>query len=89
MTATLTRQPNTTLDRTTTPVRLPVSGEPGVDPRPALLVDGVTKRFQVDRRKPPVTAIADVTLRLERGAIHGILGANGSGKSTLIRLVSG
>ncbi len=56
---------------------------------PALLVEHVTKRFKVDRRKPPVLAIDDVTLRLERGAIHGILGANGSGKSTLIRLVSG
>ena len=43
----------------------------------------------VDRRKPPVLAIDDVSLRLERGAIHGILGANGSGKSTLIRLISG
>ncbi len=56
---------------------------------PALLVEHVTKRFKVDRRKPPVLAIDDVTLHLERGAIHGILGANGSGKSTLIRLVSG
>ena len=56
---------------------------------PALLVEHVTKRFKVDRRKPPVLAIDDVSLRLERGAIHGILGANGSGKSTLIRLVSG
>jgi ABC-2 type transport system ATP-binding protein len=36
-----------------------------------------------------VTAIADVSLRLERGGTVGILGANGSGKSTLIRLVSG
>jgi ABC-2 type transport system ATP-binding protein len=56
---------------------------------PALLVEHVTKRFQVNRRKPPVVAIEDVSLRLERGRIHGILGANGSGKSTLIRLVSG
>jgi ABC-2 type transport system ATP-binding protein len=56
---------------------------------PALLVEHVTKRFRVDRRKPPVLAIEDVSLRLERGSIHGILGANGSGKSTLIRLVSG
>jgi len=56
---------------------------------PALLVEHVTKRFTVDRRKPPVLAIDDVSLRLEPGAIHGILGANGSGKSTLIRLVSG
>ena len=56
---------------------------------PALLVEHVTKRFNVDRRKPPVLAIEDVSLRLEPGTIHGILGANGSGKSTLIRLVSG
>ena len=56
---------------------------------PALLVEHVTKWFSVDRRKPPVLAIDDVSLRLERGTIQGILGANGSGKSTLIRLVSG
>jgi ABC-2 type transport system ATP-binding protein len=56
---------------------------------PALLVEHVTKRFKVDRRKPPVLAIDDVSLQLERGTIHGVLGANGSGKSTLIRLVSG
>jgi ABC-2 type transport system ATP-binding protein len=59
------------------------------DATPALLVEGVTKRFIVGRKRKPVTAIADVSLRLERGAIVGILGANGSGKSTLIRLVSG
>ena len=56
---------------------------------PALLVEHVTKRFRPDRRKPPVLAIDNVSLRLERGTIHGFLGANGSGKSTLIRLVSG
>jgi ABC-2 type transport system ATP-binding protein len=56
---------------------------------PALLIEHVTKRFVVGRKRKPVTAIANVSLRLERGDIHGILGANGSGKSTLIRLVSG
>jgi ABC-2 type transport system ATP-binding protein len=56
---------------------------------PALLIDRVTKRFVVGRKRKPVTAISNVSLRLERGDIHGILGANGSGKSTLIRLVSG
>jgi ABC-2 type transport system ATP-binding protein len=56
---------------------------------PALHVENVTKRFVVGRKRKPVTAIADVSLRLERGDIVGILGANGSGKSTLIRLVSG
>ena len=34
---------------------------------PALLVEHVTKRFKVDRKKPPVLAINDVSLRLERG----------------------
>jgi ABC-2 type transport system ATP-binding protein len=43
----------------------------------------------VGRKKQPVTAISDVSLRLERGDVHGILGSNGSGKSTLIRLVCG
>jgi ABC-2 type transport system ATP-binding protein len=55
----------------------------------ALLVDHATKWFKVDRRKPPVVAVDDVSLRLERGEIYGLLGANGSGKSTFIRLVSG
>jgi ABC-2 type transport system ATP-binding protein len=66
-----------------------VAPAPAIPAIPALLVEHVTQRFRPDRRKPPVTAIEDVSLRLEPGAIHGILGANGSGKSTLIRLVSG
>ncbi len=56
---------------------------------PALLIEDVSKRFMVGRKKKPVTAISHVTLRLERGDIQGVLGANGSGKSTLIRLISG
>jgi ABC-2 type transport system ATP-binding protein len=56
---------------------------------PALLIEDVSKRFVVGRKRKPVTAISRVSMRLERGDIHGILGANGSGKSTLIRLISG
>jgi ABC-2 type transport system ATP-binding protein len=55
---------------------------------PALLVEHATKRFVVGRKKKSVIAVSDVSLRVERGQIYGILGANGSGKSTLIRLVS-
>jgi ABC-2 type transport system ATP-binding protein len=55
---------------------------------PALLVEHVTKRFVVGRKRRSVVAINDVSLRIERGEIYGVLGANGSGKSTLIRLVS-
>jgi ABC-2 type transport system ATP-binding protein len=55
---------------------------------PALLIEHVSKRFKVGRKKKPVIAVNDVTMRIPRGQIHGVLGANGSGKSTLIRLVS-
>jgi ABC-2 type transport system ATP-binding protein len=65
----------------------PVAAAP--DRVPALLVENVSKHFVVGRKKKPVTAISHVSLRLERGEIHGVLGANGSGKSTLIRLISG
>ncbi len=86
MTATLLGQ-----SKTVAPERLAVAAQAdGIEAAvPALLVEGVTKRFLVGRSKRPVLAIVDVSLRLERGGIVGILGANGSGKSTLIRLVSG
>jgi len=59
------------------------------DGPPALLIEDVGKVFVVGRKKKPVTAISHVSMRLERGDIHGVLGANGSGKSTLIRLICG
>jgi ABC-2 type transport system ATP-binding protein len=59
-----------------------------VDGVPALLAEHVTKRFIVGRKRKPVVAVDDVSLRIGRGEIYGILGANGSGKSTLIRLFS-
>jgi ABC-2 type transport system ATP-binding protein len=56
---------------------------------PALLVERVTKRFvRRGKQKKTVAAIDDVSLRVERGEVYGVLGANGGGKSTLIRLVS-
>jgi ABC-2 type transport system ATP-binding protein len=79
----------TVLDTT----RSPAVSRPVVGTLPtgtaALLVEHATKRFKVDRRKPPVVAVDDVSIRMERGEIYGLLGANGSGKSTFIRLVSG
>ncbi len=74
--------------KTGTPAIRPtdVAADPAV---PALLISGLSKSFVVGRKRMSVTAIRDVDLRLERGDIHGILGANGSGKSTLIRLISG
>jgi len=72
-----------------TPAEQPMAAaRPWADGTTALLVDHVTKRFSLGRKKPAVTAIDDVSLRVERGEVYGILGANGGGKSTLIRLVS-
>jgi len=79
---------------TTPPVEPPMEQAPMATARPwadgttALLIDHVTKRFKLGRNKATVTAVEDVSLRMERGEIYGILGANGGGKSTLIRLVS-
>ncbi|HEY7970735.1 MAG TPA: ABC transporter ATP-binding protein [Candidatus Limnocylindrales bacterium] len=75
------------------PIAHPLSSPPPVaratPGTPALLVDHVFKTFVTGRRQTPVDAVTDVSLRLERGDIHGVLGANGSGKSTLIRLIAG
>jgi ABC-2 type transport system ATP-binding protein len=83
VTATLIQQPNITRPIDSIDA---LAGQTAV---PALEIRGVTKRFVVGRKRKPVVAISNVSLRLERGGIVGVLGANGSGKSTLIRLVSG
>jgi ABC-2 type transport system ATP-binding protein len=38
--------------------------------------------------KEPVPAVRDVSFRIERNEIYGLIGANGSGKSTLVRMIS-
>jgi ABC-2 type transport system ATP-binding protein len=73
----------------TTTIPAPVASAEAASAVPALLIEGLNKSFVVGRKRKPVDAIVDVSMRLERGDMHGILGANGSGKSTLIRLISG
>ena len=48
-----------------------------------LSVTGATKAF------PGVQALDEVSLTLEEGSIHALLGENGAGKSTLIKIVTG
>jgi ABC-2 type transport system ATP-binding protein len=54
---------------------------------PALDVQGIKKAFK-KKRGQSVAALKDVSLRIERGEVVGILGPNGSGKSTLVRVIS-
>lgn len=46
----------------------------------------VRKVFENTQR--PVTAVDDVTLKIKKGEIYGIIGLSGAGKSTLIRLIN-
>jgi len=54
---------------------------------PFLSLESVTKRFRSARHE--VTALADVSISVERGECHAIIGESGSGKSTLGGLVLG
>ena len=43
----------------------------------------------IDKWFGPVHANRDVTLRVAKGSIHGIVGENGAGKSTLMNILYG
>ena len=48
-----------------------------------LTLKNITKEF------PGVKALDDVTINIERGTIHGLVGENGAGKSTLSKVLAG
>ncbi|NCU20881.1 ATP-binding cassette domain-containing protein, partial [Candidatus Falkowbacteria bacterium] len=50
---------------------------------PAIELRGISKAFG------PVQANKDISIRVERGTIHGIVGENGAGKSTLMSILYG
>ncbi len=58
---------------------------------PALKVDGLTKDFQIRRRKgwghDQLKAVRDVSFSLPKGRTLGLVGESGCGKSTLGRLI--
>ena len=54
---------------------------------PILDVQNVTKRFAFGAE--PITALADASLRIEKGEFVCLIGPSGCGKSTLLRMVGG
>jgi simple sugar transport system ATP-binding protein len=60
-----------------------VSGDPGPGPAEVLRAEHISKRYGA------VTAVRDVTIRLNRGEVLGLIGDNGAGKSTLLKIFCG
>ena len=44
---------------------------------------------EISRRWGGLVAVNKVSLELQRGTVHGVIGTNGAGKSTLINMLSG
>ncbi|GLX00498.1 ABC transporter ATP-binding protein [Microtetraspora sp. NBRC 16547] len=53
-------------------------------PEPVIELEGICKEFPTD---PPVRALSDVRLRVERSDYLAIVGPSGSGKSTLLNVL--
>ena len=52
-------------------------------PAPLLRTSELTKRYG------SATVLEDVSISLERGRVHALMGENGAGKSTFIKLIAG
>ena len=57
---------------------------------PHIQLTDVSKSYPPSRRGgTPVTAVDGVSVSIERGEVHGVIGYSGAGKSTLVRLING
>ena len=61
--------------------------ETGSDPTP--VGDDILRVEHISKRYGAVTALVDVSLRLERGEVLALVGDNGAGKSTLLKILCG
>jgi ABC-2 type transport system ATP-binding protein len=63
--------------------RRPAGGRTAVASGPVIAVSDLTRRFG------RTVALSSVSLTIERGTVHGLVGANGAGKTTLIKHILG
>ncbi|WP_345816991.1 ABC transporter ATP-binding protein (plasmid) [Paraburkholderia sp. PREW-6R] len=54
-----------------------------------ITIDNVSRRFKDTRRKQAVTALDNVSLKVERNEFLCLLGPSGCGKSTLLNMIAG
>jgi ABC-2 type transport system ATP-binding protein len=70
----------------TQPARSESTGKSAVQP-PAAEFHHVSKTYSDVWFRRPIHAIRDVSFRIERGEVFGLLGPNRSGKTTLVKLL--
>src|SRR5438045_9553063 len=52
-------------------------------------MSAILELTHISKRFPGVVALDDVSLSIERGSCHALMGENGAGKSTLGKIVAG
>ncbi len=53
----------------------------------AIRVEGARKTYRLGREQK--VAVADVSISVARGRVHGLLGPNGAGKTTTLKMLLG
>ncbi len=56
---------------------------------PAVLVEHLTKVFHTPMTRQKIAAVIDLSFRVSKGEIYGLIGPNGSGKSTTMKVILG